>query len=134
MFIKPRADRHNYYELEVSPKGTIFDLAYARRRSRGDHVSSKFNFDAKVATKVDGTINDPTDSDKGWVVEGRVPISDFKVLQRPPKSGDQWVVNICRYDYSVDLDHQELSTWSPHELYALGFHRLEDYGILTFAE
>jgi hypothetical protein len=82
------------------------------------------------AVKLDGTLNNWEDQDKGWTVEGRIPWTAFAATGGKPKSGDKWRFSLCRYDYSAAFDHPELSSTSP--LTVSDFHRYEDFGELTF--
>ena len=79
VFIDPDGDTHAYYELEVNALGTPWDLLLIKPyRDGGPAV---FNWDIsglKVGTHVDGTINNPSDEDKGWSVEIIIPLSEMR--------------------------------------------------------
>ena len=59
-----------YVELQASPRGVIFDAAFTARRQGMD---TTFNAAQTVGTKIEGTIDDPSDKDRGWVSEWVVP-------------------------------------------------------------
>ena len=133
LFVKPRPDSNVYYEFEINPLGVVFDLCWPKRSSRSDNWAKQWNGNVQLATRVEGTLEDFTDEDQGWVVEGKIPFSDFRPpLSGPPAEGERWRGNVCRYNYGVDLTKTELATWSPNQDAAHGFHRFEDYGNLIF--
>jgi hypothetical protein len=82
------------------------------------------------ADKLEGTLNNPADKDKGWTVEGRIPLGAFLTSGAKPQPGTKWRFALCRYDYSVAFEHVETSSTAP--LTQPDFHRYEDYGELTF--
>ena len=131
LFFKPAADKPGYYEFQVNAAGAVLDL-YLPRRGAGGYKRFKndttFHIEAKVVLR--GTLNDWTDKDEGWSVEGRIPWKDFQRSGGRPASGDLWKFSLCRYDYSVDFEGPELSTCSP--LKVSDFHRFEDYATLKF--
>jgi hypothetical protein len=83
-----------------------------------------------VALRPGTTLNDHTNRDNGWVVEGRIPWSDFVHTGGKPAPGAEWKFALCRYDYSKDFEEPELSTCAP--LKQASFHRYEDYAPLKF--
>lgn len=91
VFIDPDGDGASYMELHVAPSGAMSDSIYADfgpdadwfaipnwKRFAGSTTYTAF--DAKgmtSAVKIDGTLNQPDDTDKGYVVEWRIPYSDL---------------------------------------------------------
>ena len=132
MFFKPADDKPGYYEFQVNAAGTVMDMFIPRRGAGGYRRFKKdgdFHIDAKVT--LDGTLNNWTDKDKGWTVEGRIPWTDFLRTGGRPAAGESWKVNLCRYDYSVDFEGPELSTCAP--LKSSGsFHYFEEFATLKF--
>ena len=130
LFLKPAGD-HGYYEFHVNAANTKFDLylphrgAWLVQRLRRAH---EFHIESNVTRR--GTLNDLTDRDEGWTVEGRIPWSDFKMSGGAPKPGDTWTFALCRYDYSVGAEKPELSSTAPYR--RLDFHRHEDFVYLRF--
>jgi uncharacterized repeat protein (TIGR03806 family) len=131
LFFKPAEDKPGYYEFQVNPAGAVLDVFFPRRGAGGFERfknQTKFHVDAKVHLR--GTLNDWTDKDDGWSVEGRIPWSDFVKTGGRPEVGEKWKFALCRYDYSVDFEGPELSTCAP--LTKPNFHAFEDYATLTF--
>lgn len=130
LFLKPAGGKA-YYEFHVSAANTKFDLflphrgAWLLKRLRRAH---EFHIESEVTLR--GTLNDLTDRDSGWTVEGRIPWSDLKMTGGAPGSGDKWTFALCRYDYSVGLERPELSSTAPFQ--ALDFHRPQDFATIEF--
>ena len=146
IFLDPDGDTHNYYELEVNAFGTEWDLILLKPY----HDDSKVALDSwdipGLITKVhiDGTLNDPSDRDKGWGIEIAIPwkslIGNFRSMD-PPKDGEQWKVNFSRVHWDVEIkDGEYVKTenpefnwvWSPQGI--IYMHMPEFWGIVQFAE
>ncbi len=71
---------------------------------------------------VDGTLNDPTDRDRGWTVELAIPWAGLKRLagptnSAPPRAGDVWPMDFSRfntYKEAPPADDPGGWAWSPH--------------------
>ena len=143
IFLDPDGDTHNYYELEVNAFETEWDLILFKPY----HDDSKVALDSwdipGLVTKVyvDGTINDPSDMDKGWSVEIAIP---WKALEEcapnfHPQEGEQWKVNFSRVQWDVDIvEEQYVKTdspefnwvWSPQGL--IYMHMPDLWGLVQF--
>jgi uncharacterized repeat protein (TIGR03806 family) len=131
LFFQPAGDKPGYYEFQVNAAGAVLDCFFPRRNAGGFERfknQTTFHVDAKVHLR--GTLNDWTDKDDGWSVEGKIPWTDFLKTGGRPERGEKWQFALCRYDYSVDFDGPETSTCAP--LTKPSFHQFEDYGTLTF--
>src|SRR5262249_13853292 len=131
LFFKPADDKPGYYEFQVNPACAVLDCFFPRRNAGGFERfknDTKFHVEAKVNLR--GTLNNWTDKDDGWSVEGRIPWTDFLKTGGRPERGEKWKFALCRYDYSVDFEGPELSTCAP--LKKPSFHQFEDYATLTF--
>ena len=97
----------------------------------------------KTAVHVDGTLNDPRDTDRGWSVELAVPwvvLGEYAQRRVPPADGDQWRVNFSRVEWDVDVldgkyrkiaDRPEHNwVWSPQGV--VDMHRPERWGYVQF--
>ena len=145
IFLDPDGDTHNYYELEVNAFETEWDLILLKPY----HDQSKVAVDSwdipGLITKVhvNGTINDPSDMDKGWSVEIAIP---WKALEEcapnfHPQEGEQWKVNFSRVQWDVDIvgeqyvktDSPEFNwVWSPQGL--IYMHMPDLWGLVQFTE
>lgn len=146
VFIDPDGDRRNYYEIEVNPLGTIFDLFLVRTYRDGGPALHGWDLKGmRHAVFVDGTLNDPSDTDRGWSVEFALP---FKALAEaagmtcPPAVGDVWRVNCSRvewrhrvvggrYEKIPDTDEDNW-VWSPQGV--INMHLPQYWGCVEFCE
>jgi hypothetical protein len=136
LFFKPSVEEGNalplqYYEFQVNPLNTQLELFLPSRGAGGyGRFAPLTKFGMETAVRLNGTLNDYRDKDKGWTVEGRIPWSAFKAAGGKPKPGAKWRFALCRYDYSVAFERPELSSTAP--LTVPDFHRYEDYNELVF--
>jgi hypothetical protein len=76
----------------------------------------------KAAVRVDGTLNDPKDVDKGWTAEIAFPWSGMKTLAGsrpvPPREGDVWRMDFSRFELLEFCGAQA----EPHPGWALNRH------------
>ncbi len=107
VFIDPDGDTQNYYELEINPLGTVFDLLLPRPyRDGGPPIIAWDIAGLEVGLDSRGTVNRPGDRDDGWTVEIALP---WRVLReaapgkRPPRPGEQWRVNFSRVEWQTDV-------------------------------
>ena len=84
VFIDPDGDALDYYELEINALGTEFDLFLPRPYNRRGRANVGWDMvGLRTAVALDGTLNDPSDEDRGWTVEIAIPWTAF----RPPEGG-----------------------------------------------
>jgi uncharacterized repeat protein (TIGR03806 family) len=131
LFFKPAVDKSGYYEFQVNAAGTVMDMFLPRRGAGGyQRFVKEGEFHLETSVKLDGTLNKWSDRDRGWIVEGRIPWTDFLRTGGRPAPDEVWKFALCRYDYSVGFEGPELSTCAP--LLAPSFHQFEDYADLKF--
>ena len=103
IFIDPDNDNHEYYELEINALNTVWDLMLMiPYRDGGTRVNEWEVPGLKTAVKVYGTLNDPSDNDRGWSVEFAIPwtvLDEYAHKPCPPRNGDLWRVNFSRVEY-----------------------------------
>lgn len=132
VFIDANADKKDYVELQVNPRGTIFDSYLPAYRKNQNDWNSKL----KAAVQIDGTLNKREDTDKGWTVEMAIPWADTKgrgtyEMELPPKPGAVWRVNFFRFDHPKGKP-PAASAWSPPRVG--DFHVLDKFGELVFGD
>jgi hypothetical protein len=132
LFVDAAGDGKNYVELQVNPKNATFDSFLAGYRKNQNDWTSKM----KTAVKVDGTLDNRGDQDKGWVAEVSVPLDDVKgklteLKNVPPKVGTEWRVNFFRLDMPAGRPQQGTG-WSPPMMG--DFHALDKFGVLVFGD
>lgn len=156
VFIDPDGDGLYYYELEINAFNTVWDLLMLRpyRNNITGKPINLFNWNMpnwKTAVRVQGTINDPGDKDKGWTVEMAIPWSALIELAQPkrlPDEGDQWRLNFSRVDWHMQVEagtyvkQRDAETgqvmpeknwvWSPQGV--IDMHRPETWGYVQFTK
>ena len=114
VFIDPDGDNHEYYELEMSPLNVAWDLFLKRAYRDGVKADHAWNLDGLVtAVHVDGTVNDPRDTDTGWSIEIAIPwedLAEYSNRPSPPNHGDQWRVNYSRVQWPHEIITSEHTT------------------------
>ncbi len=146
VFLDPDGDNHLYGELELNARNTTWDLLLTKPyRDGGRPVNGWEITGLKTAVKVNGTLNDPSDTDVGWTVEILWPwagLDELALKVAPPKVGDRWRVNFSRVEWDFEVkggkyvkiekrpEHNWV--WSPQG--AIDMHRPERWGYLQFAE
>jgi hypothetical protein len=126
VFLSPDGSNHNYAELEINALDTTWDLRLRKPYRDGGKAEDDWEIPGlKTAVHVDGTINDPSDVDRGWTIEIAIPweivgaLHDTKQasgkprdgdasgfgagLPTPPRDGDQWRVNFSRVQWRYDI-------------------------------
>ena len=107
------------------PGSRIFKGVGFKEHPRGYRVGFwKWDFPGlKSAVHLDGTINDPTDRDRGWTVELALPWSGMEMLAQgdqrslPPKDQDVWRMDFSRFNQYKEAPPAQDSggwAWSPH--------------------
>ena len=108
IFLDPDGDTLNYYEFEINALGTIWELTLDRPYAKGGTAVHGTNLPGlKSAVKIQGTLNDPSDTDTGWTVEVFLPWKDLAKHQgsvsSPPKAGDTWRINFSRVEWKHEI-------------------------------
>jgi hypothetical protein len=132
IFIKPKFKNPNYYEINFNPIETCYDAFYPKPGLYSyvrDFYVKNYSAQAKVKTKINGTLNNHQDIDNGWEIEIAIPFTAFSSTTTPPKKGDFWYFAICRYDYSY---YDGVEKTSSAKLRRTNFHLYYDYDILLF--
>jgi hypothetical protein len=147
IFIDPDADNHHYYEFEVNAFNTLFELTLPKPYKDGGRAQHGTNLPKlKSAIVLNGTINDPTDEDRGWTIEVALP---WKALAEyhprgaaPPREGDIWRINFSRVEWQYDVtggkyrrhdrekSPEDNWVWSPQGI--IDMHRPERWGMVMF--
>src|SRR5262249_50376054 len=104
VFIDPDGDSHDYYEFEINALNTAWDLFLPNPYKDGGSALNGWEIAGlKTAVHVDGTLNDPGDTDRGWAVVIAFPWAALKEqahrIAAPPNDGDQWRVNFSRVEW-----------------------------------
>jgi hypothetical protein len=145
VFIDPNGDNHEYYELEINALNTTWDLLLPKPyKDDGKAVNGWEIAGMKTAVNLDGTLNNPSDVDRGWTVEIALPWKALGELARrpsPPRDGDQWRVNFSRVQWGLNTVSNRYEkvprlaednwVWSPQGV--IDMHRPERWGYVQFS-
>lgn len=151
VFLNPSNDTHNYLEYEVNALGTVWDLYLSKPYRDNPTVLNNWEFAGmKSAVHVEGTLNNPNDTDKYWSVEIFIPWeSIYQVMRRDskPAEGEQMRVNFSRVQWTTKAeDGKYIKTpmpgeekirehnwvWAPTGL--INIHLPEYWGFVQFTE
>jgi len=145
VFLDPDGDNHAYFEFEINPLNTGWDLFLPKPyRDGGPAVNAWEMTGLESAVSVDGTLNDPSDLDRGWSVEIAIPwaaLLDHAGTSIPPRDGDRWRVNFSRVEWEIQIRdgayiklpgrREDNWVWSPQGV--IDMHRPERWGYVEFA-
>jgi len=153
VFVDPDGDTHHYIEYEMNALNTQWDLLL-RDDVRQNVAIDNWNLNGmKSAVHVDGTLNNPADTDKGWTIEIAFPLdalTELSATGKNPVQGEHYRMGFSRVDWTVDIvdgkykkrthlvDGKEKPLpennwiWSPQGVIAM--HQPETWGFLQFSE
>ncbi|AIE84955.1 carbohydrate-binding family 9-like protein [Fimbriimonas ginsengisoli] len=145
VFVDPDGDCQLYGELEINALNTTWDLLLVKPyRAGGPAINGWEIKGLRTAVHVDGTLNDPTDTDRGWSVEIAIPwasLSEIAHRNLPPKAGDFLRINFSRVQWEheiVDGKYRKVPgrpednwVWSPQGV--VDMHRPERWGWVHFS-
>lgn len=145
VFFDPDGDSHLYTEIELNALNTVWDLLLIKPYRDGAPAIHAWDIPGlKTAVRLEGTLNDPSDTDEAWSVEIAIPfavIAETTDAACPPEVGDRWRVNFSRVQWDlevVDREYRKLDApehnwvWSPQREIAM--HEPEHWGIVEFVD
>lgn len=107
IFIDPDSDTRQYYEFEMNVLNTVWDLFLpAAYRDNGGALSCYDIKGLRTAVYVDGTINDPSASNRSWSVEVVIPFASLTEClpeKRAPREGEYYRINFSRVQWKTDV-------------------------------
>ena len=129
IFLKPLDDTW-YWEFHVTPKGRASSYWWPGRGRHGlaeakPHVKPRF---IRVATWIQGTVNNWRDRDRGWSAFVAIPFAKLDRYAPPKDPHSRWTILLSRYDYSryrMKGTGPELSAASP--LSTPNYHLVDEY-------
>jgi len=144
VFIDPDGDTHNYAEIEVNAFESVWDLFLTRPYRDGTIPLNSYNINGlQLAVKLKGSINDPSDTDTGWVLEMAIPwnaLTDMTYGNRKPYAGEYWRINFSRVQWQLDVIDGEYvkkevpeDNWVWSEQGSVNMHMPERWGYVFFS-
>lgn len=151
VFIDPDGDTHHYYELEINAFKTAWDLLLTMPYRDFGHVIDSWDIiGLQVGVQVNGTLNDPSDTDQSWTVELALPFSVLEECSSRdglPAHGDVWRINFSRVQWQTDIVNgryvkrknpetgknlpEDNWVWTPQ--YHINMHMPEYWGYMVFS-
>lgn len=147
IFIDHDGDGHNYAELEINALNTVWDLFLPRPYRAGGPALHAWNIKGlRSEVFLDGTLNDPSDTDRAWTVEIAIPwkamgLAFGREAHPRPSEEDVWRVNFSRVQWDVRVkgdayekipDRPEHNwVWSPQGV--VNMHEPEHWGMVYFS-
>ena len=112
IFVDPASSSHYYKELEINANAATWALCLNKPYANGGYENSSrvypgkgwgFSGDARFAVHVDGTLNVPSEENRGWTVEIRLPLADlmYNNTEKKPTVGALWRINFSRVEWQV---------------------------------
>jgi len=86
--------------------------------------------DIRIATRLEGTLNNWRDRDGFWTAEMAIPVQSLTAHGDAFGPGSKWRILVARYNFSRYLPWKELSMVP--RLSTTNFHLLEEFGVLEF--
>ena len=133
VFIKPLPETESYYEFEINALNTGWDLFLPKPYNKGGKADNNWDIDGlKTAVHVEGTLNHPGDTDRGWTVEIAYPLRAFESRQHVPSpgAGTTWRINFSRVEWAPGKPREDNWVWSPQGV--INMHVPERWGYLRF--
>ncbi|MDC6366775.1 MULTISPECIES: carbohydrate-binding family 9-like protein [Flavobacteriaceae] len=150
VFIDPDGDTHNYYELEINSLNTQWDLFLTKPYRNSGKVLDSWDIQGlKTAVHIDGTLNNASDVDKGWILEMAIPwsvITEASNHNAPP-ANEFWRINFSRVNWQFELEDGKYGrkkdsngkylpeynwVWSPQGV--INMHEPEHWGYVYFLD
>lgn len=152
VFLDPGGTTHYYKEFEVNARGATWDLCLNKPYGNGGFENSGrtmgkngWELGEKAAVHIDGKLDGPEASNKGWFVEVALPIKSLLVNQTgaEPAIGKYWRTSFSRVEWRVlrqgssfvkDPAYPKEDNWVWQPMAEINMHLPERWGILQFAD
>ncbi|WP_411032346.1 carbohydrate-binding family 9-like protein [Spongiimicrobium sp. 3-5] len=150
IFIDPQGDTHNYYEYEMNALNTVWDLFLSKPYRNNGTILGDWDFKGlRSAVDIQGTLNDPSDTDEGWSLEVAIPWSFTTAPGGKTKIPENkfWRMNFSRVNWDFNLTNGTYSrkknaktgeflpeynwVWSPQGV--INMHEPEHWGYVYFS-
>lgn len=130
IMLDPDGNGLNYFELQASPRGTVFDTRYDSRRVPQPFGHVDWNSGMRTGVETRGSLDDSI-ADTGYTLELALPWTGFQAGDTPapkPTVGAMWRANF--YVMDARENGMAASGWSPPRV--PDFHMPPRFGELLF--
>jgi Carbohydrate family 9 binding domain-like len=144
VFLNPTGDGRKYFEFEINALNTGWDLFLPKPYSEGGKADNGWEIPGlRTAVRVNGTLNNPRDHDRGWTVEIAFPWAAFapRAQVQRPSAGMQWRINFSRVEWQTNITDgkyvkvpktpEDNWVWSPQGV--VNMHVPAQWGYVEFA-
>jgi hypothetical protein len=133
VFIKPLPKTKSYFEFEMNALNTGWDLFLNKPYDEDGEPDNSWDIiNLKTAVAVQGTLNNPKDTDRGWTLEIAYPLNAFDSRQHvpAPREGTCWRINFSRVEWKSGNPKEDNWVWSPQGV--IDMHVPDRWGYLRF--
>lgn len=130
VFTSPDPDQLNkYFNIEMN--AIQASLEFSHPEGPGSKVP--WDPDVQIATTIQGTLNDDSDVDQGWILEVAIPFAAFSGTAKntPPLPGNVWRLNLHRLGGKTNA---QFSQWSAADSEKIQFHTPQFFGEVRFVK
>jgi hypothetical protein len=151
VFIDPSKTGFRYGEIELNALNTVWDLYLNAPYRVGAYPIFEWNLEKlQTAVHVEGTLNNPTNTDSYWSVEMAIPLKPYMRMISGSKGkindGEQWRINFSRVQWDHDIVDGNYTrkrengkrlpeynwVWSNQKV--IDMHQPEKWGYLQFSD
>lgn len=150
MFIDPGGTAFNYFEFQINANAAVWDLFMPKPyRNGGKNLTSWDINGLKKAVQLNGTLNNPSDTDKDWSIELAIPFKSVSMSgDAHPEIGTIWRMNFSRVQWNLDTVNgsyfrrkdintgkplpEHYNVWSPQGI--INLHYPERWGYVRFSD
>jgi hypothetical protein len=127
VFLMPSRRFNTYWELELSPTGSILDYLCYKYPDRwgSDMRTDETMKGLQVGQLIRGTANKSGDVDEGYTMEIAVPFDELPNFPRNPKAGDKFYGLLCWINR--DSQEQERTSTQAQVPFITWFHNVWAY-------
>ena len=133
VFLKPLPSSLSYYEFEMNALNTGWDLFLPKPYKMGGLADNSWNIEnLNTAVSIQGTLNNSSDTDRGWTLEIAYPLSAFRSRQQisQPDIGTIWRINFSRVEWKAGQPKEDNWVWASQGI--IDMHVPERWGFLKF--
>lgn len=139
VFFIPAPEVENlHYCFEVNVNKAKNDLVWVNNfQGNNNAIIKQYNPEFKVEVKINGTLNNNTDIDKGWTMEMAIPHDAFKgsTNLHPIQLGNKWAFIALRQYRDINkIGRRCMTTLFPVYHIEKDVHQPEMFGLMEFVD
>ncbi|RLD11753.1 MAG: hypothetical protein DRI44_02900 [Chlamydiae bacterium] len=123
-----------YWEMYATPAGKNSCFFIPGTARVGLPSMMEYQSELKVASKVNGTLNDWRDKDVSWTAEMAMPIKELTAHGEKFNAEGKWKILVARYNFGRYLKTEGAELSMTPQLSHENFHLLPEFASLKFIE